>query len=636
MQLAPPFSDHAVLQRGIPIPVWGSTQPGGVVRVTLAGVSAVVSADLDGRWSLRLPPLPAGGPHRLVATGPDGEVACEDVLIGEVWLCSGQSNMQWSLESCGETEAFMDQVDRDRVRLLKVGTPAQLGRQTRLDQPWQRCELRSLAAFSAVGAWFGHRLCTELDIPIGLISNAWGGTRVQAWMSREALAQDPSGRDELAHYERALVADHGEDEPVLSALDWERRAAPTDAGNRGAEAGWHQPGFDDSAWDTMALPASWQQRGHRGSGVFWFRRRVELPAAWAGQELQLELGAIDKHDDSYAGGLRVGGLSWEDGPDAWSTLRSYRVPAGTVGDDGVLTIAVRARSHAYDGGMRGPAPAMRVHPVGDDRQAIPLAGDWRYVVEQDWGVVTIPPPPFGHGNPNSPHILFDSRVHPLLPYAIAGTIWYQGESNAAEAERYARMLPAMISDWRRAWGQGDWPFIQVQLANYMQRAEQPGQSNWAELRDAQVRAAAAVPGASYAVAIDVGEADDIHPRDKRSVGERLARIALAETYGRDVVPRGPTFRCAVMEAEGRVRVRFDYAAGLATRGGGPVRQVSIAGNDRRFRWAEAAIEGETLVAWHPEIPQPAAVRYAWADNPDDANLVNAEDLPAGPFRSDSW
>ncbi|MEI9999147.1 MAG: sialate O-acetylesterase [Verrucomicrobiota bacterium] len=255
-------------------------------------------------------------------------------------------------------------------------------------------------------------------------------------------------------------------------------------------------------------------------------------------------------------------------------------------------------------------------------------------LEQNWGVVQ-PPAILGDGNPNSPYILFDSRVHPLLPYGIAGVIWYQGESNAAEARLYRRLLPLMIRDWRRAWGQGDFPFLQVQLANYQAPATEPGPSDWAELREAQA-AALAEPNTGMAVAIDVGDAADIHPRDKRSVGLRLAWWALAEIYGRGGVPSGPLYTHATSEARGRLRIHFRHAAGFKTRDGQAPHHVAIAGPDRKFLWAESDIEGETLLVWHPAILHPVAVRYAWATNPDGCNLVNAAGLPASPFRTDTW
>ena len=252
------------------------------------------------------------------------------------------------------------------------------------------------------------------------------------------------------------------------------------------------------------------------------------------------------------------------------------------------------------------------------------------------GVQTPPAAQMAPGNANAPYTLFDSRLAPLIPYGIRGAIWYQGESNAGEPAVYRRLLPQMIADWRRAFGQGDFPFLQVQLANYMAVSEQPRQSNWAELRDAQKAVALEDPRGGFAVAIDVGDAKDIHPTDKRSVGERLARWALAESYGLGGAPCGPLFSGMTVEADGRVRCRFRHAAGLRTKDGKAPSHVAIAGSDRVFTWAEARIEGDTLVAWSAQVPKPSAVRYAWADNPDGCNLVDADGCPASPFRSDAW
>jgi sialate O-acetylesterase len=278
---------------------------------------------------------------------------------------------------------------------------------------------------------------------------------------------------------------------------------------------------------------------------------------------------------------------------------------------------------------------MCVRLPGKTDGAIALAGAWRYRIEQDWGIQNPPATAWNPGSPNAPYTLFDSRLAPLIPYGITGAIWYQGESNASEADVYRSLLPQMIRDWRRAWGQGDFPFLQVQLANFHPAHDQPTSSEWAELRDAQL-ATLAEPANGMAVAIDVGEAEDIHPRDKRTVGLRLARWALAEMYHRGGVPSGPLFNGMTIEADGRVRCTFRHAAGLRTRDGKAPSHVDIAGLDRTFVRAQARIEGETLVAWSDQITRPAAIRYAWADNPAGCNLVNGEDLPASPFRSDAW
>ena len=635
MRFAPLFHDHAVLQRGMPLPVWGTATPQQEVIVELAGRRARAVASETGAWLVRLPALSAGGPYELVARCAGEEIRADGILIGEVWLCSGQSNMGMRLAATGQSG---DLGDLSRIRLLTVATPACFGRQETVDGRWQHATPETLAEFSAVGGWFGRALQQALDVPLGLINNAWGGTRIQAWMSREALMADPEGADEVRHYERYVYASEPPPgEEYASMADWEQRGPHQDAGNSGLAAGWAAADCPDQSWQVMPLPRRWQDHGHPGSGVFWFRRSVELPAGWSGQDLELHLGAIDKHDDTYVAGERVGGLSWSDGPATWNTRRVYHVPGRLVGRDGArrLVIAVRARSHVFHGGMTGPAAVMAVHPVDRPQEALPLAGEWRYRIEQDWGIQTPPTPLWMPGDKNAPWTLFDSRLAPLIPYALRGVAWYQGESNVAESALYRRLLPQLIRDWRRAWGQGDFPFIQVQLANHQPPSNGPIHSRWAGVRDAQL-AALAEPATGLAVAIDVGEAEDIHPRDKRTVGLCLTRWALAETYCRGGLPSGPLFSGAIVEADGRMRCRFRHATGLRTRDGAMPSHIDLAGPDRVFIRAQAVIDGESLVVWSPEIRRPVAVRYAWADNPAGCNLINDEDLPASPFRSDDW
>ena len=632
LRFAPPFSNHAVLQRDRPIAVWGTAPSAKVVTVRLADSAARVTAGPDGNWLVRLPALPAGGPYELVASTDSNEVRIVDVLIGEVWIGSGQSNMEWELnqtsQGLSETESNLP-----GIRVLTVHTPARLGRQTEIDGCWTVANQKSLAGFSAVAGWFAVTLHRELGIPVGLICNAWGGTRLQAWMSREAMVQDPDGLSEVSAYESfAYGLPGGTEDPTLP-VDWYEENLRLDAHNEGLENGWAAPEFDDGHWATMNLPARWQEYGHAENGVFWFRRRVSIPAGWRGCELVLELGAIDKHDDTYVEGERVGGLSWEDGDNTWCTPRIYRVPAHLVKGDS-LNIAVRARSHCFHGGLLGPPPSMTVHNVDEPASHVALAGEWRYAREQDWGVRT--PPALGPGSPNSPYTLFDSRLAPLIPYSLRGVIWYQGESNVDEAPLYRRMLPQMVRDWRRAFGQGDFPFIQVQLANYTLPNPEPGPSAWAEIREAQAKALAE-PGVGLVVSIDVGDTNDIHPRNKRPVGERLARWALVETYGREGDPCGPVFAGMTQEGGGRVRVALTHAAGLRTRDGAEPAQLALAGEDRIFHWAGARIEGESLIAWSERVPNPVAVRYAWATNPEGCNLIGGSaSLPAAPFRSDDW
>ena len=441
---------------------------------------------------------------------------------------------------------------------------------------------------------------------------------------------DPAGRAELAAYEPILY-NPAPATFYASADEWFRAVGPEIPQNLGLRDGWSNPSFDDTTWPTLPIPSRWQDHGHDHSGIFWFRRRVTLPAGWQGQALKLHLGAIDKHDETYVNGHLVGAIGWEN-PSSWSTPRSYEIPPAITAGATELVIAVRARSHIYHGGMTGPADSLQLHLLDQPANPISLAGPWAYAIEQNWGVIT---PPLSNdrapGGCNAPYSLFHSRLYPLIPYAIRGFIWYQGESNADDGALYRRLLPLMIADWRRVWGQGDLPFLQVQLANFLPAHEQPTDSDsWPRLRAAQA-SALRLPATGMAVAIDVGEAGDIHPKDKKSVGQRLARWALSRVYGRPGLPSGPLLRACEPTAEGQLRLSFDYANGLVTRDGGPVRRLEIAGADRKFRWAESRIDGEQLLAWHPEIPSPMAVRYAWSDNPEGCNLVNAAALPAAPF-----
>lgn len=633
LRLAPIFQSGAVLQRDIMVPVWGQAGPGSTIRVECAGYHAETRSDGEGNWFLRLPPLPVGGPYTLSVCDERGErQELDDILVGDVWVCSGQSNMEFQLCQVDEDGSQSHGADCPRLRLLTVGTAAGAMPQKDVAGRWQAATPESILHFSAVGGWFGRSIHQELNIPIGLIANAWGGTRIQAWLSREALMRIPETRVEIPPYERQLYGMETSALPSYPDADaWFRAEGPENPDDHGAAHGWHLPACDDTGWESMKLPCRWQDAGHDFNGVFWFRRRVTLPAAWRGKHLLLRLGAIDKHDETWVNGRLVGAIGWEN-RNSWCTPRVYNIPAEVTAADELL-IAIRVRSHLYHGGMTGPAPQMLLENPDAPSDPIPLSGFWRYRVEQNWGIVT--PPSLasdgrGPGGHNAPYTMFESRVRPLLPYGIRGWLWYQGEANTQEAGLYRKLLPALIEEWRRAWGQGDLPFLVVQLAAYLPPRDQPEESAWANLRAAQA-AVLRVPGTGLVTAVDVGDADDIHPRDKKTVGLRLARWALCQVYGRGGTPCGPLLRGCRVESGGRMRLDFDHAAGLRTRDGQPVRHLAIAGADGRFRWAESLIEGQQLLVWHAEVTDPVAVRYAWADNPEGSNLINGEGWPAFPF-----
>ena len=636
LQLHELFSDHMVLQQGLPVPVWGWAEAGEMVTVECAGQSAQARAGEDGAWRASLPALGAGGPFELCVRGAESTLVLHDVLIGEIWVCSGQSNMEWPLAAAINGDEEVAAARHPQIRLFAVPKVAELPRKTNVDGTWTECTPETAASFSAVGYFFGRMLHEQLGVPVGLINTSWGGTLAEAWTSREKLLEEPALRYLVEDFERTLP----DLEQVLADYqhvmrNWEQEHQLNDPGNSGWPQGWAAPAAAVAEWETMTLPQLWQSAGLNFSGVLWFRKEVEIPAAWAGHALKLSIGACDKSDTTYFNNVEVGSMRIEERADAWCQPRIYPVPAALVAP-GKAVIAVRVFSHMYGGGMSGPAAMMQLTPEDlPGAEPILLAGDWQYRVECNFGLVNAwpPPPPPGPGNPNTPTILFNSMIHPLIPFAIRGAIWYQGESNADRGFQYRTLFPAMITDWREQWGQGDFPFYFVQLANFMEQKAEPADSQWAELREAQLRTLG-LRNTGMAVIIDIGEALDIHPTNKQDVGKRLALNALAQTYERrELVYAGPLFASAAPEGAA-MRVQFTLADGLCCHGE-QLTGFAIAGADKHFVWADAVIDGNGVLVSSPAVPVPVAVRYGWADNPA-CNLYNGAGLPASPFRTDDW
>jgi sialate O-acetylesterase len=633
VKLAALFGDHAVLQREMPVPVWGWTRPLAPVTVRLGPCEARGLAGEDGKFLVRLPPMPAGGPYVLAAAAEGGGTAeSTDVMVGEVWLASGQSNMEWTMTQTGapgqrEAANAADPL----LRMLTVPREARLGRRADLPASWQCCAPPATGEFSAVGYYFARRLRAELGVAVGLINASVGGTFIEAWISRERLVRNACVADRVAAYEAEVNS------PAYWAAKKEARPIsdffPADPGNAAEHAGWARPPHDETDWKGVVLPQTWQSFGHNHSGVLWFRKTIDLPASWAGRDLSLRIGAVDKQDITYFNGERVGATGAGFKEEFWNVERDYRVPGRLVAA-GKNTVAVRAYSFAYQGGMIGPASSMCLALADQSEPPVPLAGGWLYRVEHDLGLVAAPAVPPGPGNANSPYILYDSMIAPLVPAALRGALWYQGESNAARASEYRRLLTDLIRCWRQDFGLGDFPFLVVQLANFMPEEDFQPESAWARLREAQAEVLSE-PATGLAVAIDLGEATDIHPRNKQDVGARLAQWALAGIYGRPVCPSGPLYRSMTIEGD-RIRLRFAHLGGGLAARGGPLRTFVIAGGDRGFVPAAAVIEGDTVVVSSPAVARPLAVRYAWSDNPAGCNLYNAAGLPAPPFRTDRW
>ncbi len=629
MKLTPLLSDHAIVQRHQPILVWGWTdQPCTRIRATLGSSQAEGISGEDSRFLLRLPSLPAGGPYTLVVESLNGDerIEVQDILVGEVWLASGQSNMEWTMAASEYTEEIAA-AGPHQIRMIKVANRADLAPQSTVKGAWQTAAPDTLGNFSAVANFFAQRLQDELGVPCGIINSSWGGSFIETWISRERLLRNPTTRDWTLDYEGF----------VNSAAGWSKRSLdeflPADPGNQGLEKAWHLEEFDDEDWQLMELPGLWQQQGHNYSAVMWFRNRISLPEAVRGKELILHLGAIDKQDITYVNGVEVGRTGSGFDETVWNQHREYAIPAElTRGEE--LLVAVRVYSFRFGGGLIGPAASMRLVAADDPADAlIPLAGEWRFQVEHNFGLVDTGIENMGHGQHNSPYMLFENMIKPLLPVGIAGVIWYQGESNAGRAAEYRQLLRDLIEDWRFHFGVGDFPFGIVQLTSWMAPQTFQPYSTWALLRESQ-QDALTLPNTGMAVILDVGDAEDIHPKDKKTVGHRLAQWALAQVYGRAIIPGGPLYRECRVEGD-RMRILFDQAGdGLALRDGDRVHTLMLAGANGEFLPAESAIEECSLLVWHPEIQVPTAVRYAWADNPEGANLINRAGFPAGPFRTD--
>ncbi|NLW49509.1 MAG: sialate O-acetylesterase [Candidatus Brocadiaceae bacterium] len=635
MRLHALFSDNMVLQRDVPARVWGCDSPGQKVAVRVGKATARAVAGPDGRFMARLPRLAAGGPFTMVVEG-SSSVTVRNVMVGEVWLCSGQSNMQMRVSEAKNAEREIAHARHPNVRLFSVPIAATVEPVLDVDASWQVCAPETVASFSAAAYFFGRALQRKLGVPVGLIHSSLGATRIEAWMSREALLGDPECGREVEEYEKSLP-------------DFERRLAeyraivaagpdkyyPADPGNVGHGRGWAAPGADCSDWGEMTAPGYWNAQGMDFSGVLWFRKEVEIPRKWAGRDLLLGLGALDKTDTTYFNNVRVGGIGKED-DDAWCRDREYTVPAALV-KPGLNVIATRIYSWGFDGGFRGGWDKMTIRPADAPRaRGISLAGTWRCKVEHNFGRITVMRdlPPWGPGTSNSPFALFNGMIRPLIPYGIRGAVWHQGASNLRQAFKYRRRLAMLIRDWRRQWRRPDLWFNVVQQENYGPLDRFPVESAYAELRESQLRALT-IPRVSVTVAIDIGGVNEVHPLNKQELGRRIALALLGTTYGRKrPAHSGPIYR-SYRRVGGTMRLSFDHVDGGLVAKRGKLKGFAIAGPDRRFVWAQARIVGRSVVVWSEDVPKPAAVRYGWGANTD-GNLYNRAGLPTWPFRTDRW
>jgi len=617
------IGSNMVLQRNQPITIWGWADKGEKILVRFSGQETQVLTGPDGLWMVSLDPMEAGGPFEMVISGSN-TITLENIMIGDVWICSGQSNMEWTVSNSNNPEEEIAAAIYPNIRLFEVPHNVQLSPVEDIPSgEWMECSPENISSFTAVGYFFGRHIHQEVGVPIGLISTNWGGTNVETWMSAEMSAQDPEMKaavEEIADMDlegmqKKMQQDRKELLESLGALE---------SGMVDGEAIWAKEELDLSDWKTMELPGLWESQGLAGvDGVIWFRRTLSLTDEQIAGLARLELGAIDDNDRTWINGVEVGNTQ------AYNKKRVYEIKEGLL-KAGENILAVRVEDTGGGGGFWGDPEDMRLSTSGG---AVGLHGPWSYRVSSESFKInsnsTI--------NPNSlPTLLYNGMIHPLLNYAVMGAIWYQGEANASRAYTYRTRFPNLIRDWRNKWDNQDMGFYFVQLANFKQVQEEPRESDWAELREAQAMTLS-LPKTGMAVIIDIGEADDIHPRNKQDVGNRLALAALHDTYKKDLVYSGPVYKS--MQVDGsKLILEFDPMGSdmVAKDKYGYVKGFAVAGEDRVFHWARGIVKDNLIILHSTKVEKPVAVRYAWGDNPDDANLHNKAGLPASPFRTDEW
>ncbi|MBN1942700.1 MAG: 9-O-acetylesterase [Phycisphaerae bacterium] len=626
------LSDDMVLQRDMPIPIWGWADAGQDVTVTFAGQSASATADKDGKWMVRLPAQKASDqPQTMTIQAGETSRTLGNILIGEVWLASGQSNMEWPVGASDNALKEIESADHPTLRLFTVAKDASFQPKQDVTGAWVKCTPKTVPGFSAVAYFFGRELLNDLKVPVGLINSSWSGTPIEAWSSQATFAA--AGREkELQRIEQLSNLAHRNFPQAMrkyleDLTQWEKASNCNDYHNDGFDLGWADPHNAPDQWKDAADHLQFQE-----IGAVWFRRTVDIPSDWVGQELVLELGAIDDYDTTYVNGLEIG-RTGKDVLNYWTHPRVYHVPKHCTAS-GKNVIAVRVFNNHLAGEFSGSG---KLRPARQGGEPISLEGGWQYRVERTQNVRKTgkakPLPPVAFLHPNLPCVLYNGMIHPLIPYALRGAIWYQGEANAGDAAQYRAMFPAMIQTWRDAWGQKEFAFGFVQLANFMKRELAPSDPGWAQLREAQTMTLS-VPNTGMAVAIDIGDENDIHPRNKQDVGKRLALWARAKVYGQDIPYSGPMYKDMKVEGN-KIRLSFDHVnGGLVSRDNKPLEGFAVAGEDGKFVWAEAKIDGETVLVWSDKVSEPRAVRYAWANNPA-CNLYNKAGLPACPFRTEA-
>lgn len=622
LKLARLFSDHVVLQRQKSIPVWGWAKPNETVDVSLSNQTKTTQADSNGKWSVNLSPMEAGGPFELKVSASSGNVTIKDVLIGEVWVCSGQSNMEWTVKQADNFKTERKDSNYPMIRHFYVSHIVETEPQSDLKTgEWKISSPETVGDFTAVGFFFARQIYQKNKIPIGLVHSSWGGSQVEGWISKEGMLSS----DELRDYGQNLPKNWTEADAMLEkkikqATLGDQNANPTLAD----EKKYLEPNYDFTKWIANNPMGQWDWKGiwqFRGNG--YMARKVEIPADFVEQETTLGLAESYSYNEIYINGSQIfkGILKGK---------REIVVPKNTwkSGENRIVIKMNRTIEPEWFGlGLQGSADDVF---IASKTEKIPLGRDNWYLMPS-----FAEKREYGHSSNNIGTTIYNGMIAPIVPFAIRGVLWYQGETNAGRSYQYRKTFPLLIEDWRKKWND-DFYFYFVQLSSFGGNQSSNQGSGWAELRESQTMTLN-LPKTGMAVTTDIGNPNDIHPTNKQDVGWRLAANALKQIYGQDIPFSSPLYDSVKFE-NGKAIVSFKYAyEGLSAKDKfGYVRGFEIAGNDKVFYYAQAKIEGDKVVVWHPKVSNPAAVRYAWSDAPIDANLFNSAGFPASPFRTDDW
>ncbi len=613
--------DSMILQRDAPVNIWGWASANEKVKLQLKGKTYKTRANSKGEWKLQISPVKAGGPYIMEITASN-KIIIHDILFGDVWFCSGQSNMVHQLNIHDITYAKEIETANDpKIRQFWVPTLTNLeGSQDNLPTGyWKSAVGEDVRPFSAVAYFFAKKIQSKYNVPVGIINASVGGSPIEAWISEEGFRDFTAV---LKSIQKNKDTAYLNGLKRISPANLNRQKPPVDAGIA-SNPKWFDNAYVPKDWRTINIPGYWEDQGIKDlNGIVWYRKEINIPTSMAGKPAKVFLGRIVDADELYINGKQVGNTTYQ------YPQRRYSVPEGLL-KAGINIFVIRVTNTNSKGGFVPDKP----YCIFSGNDTVDLKGYWKYKV----GAAFRPNISGGSGGgmnaQNQPTALYNAMIAPTVNYTIKGFCWYQGESNISRAQEYEKFKGALISDWRDKWNQDSLPFLYVQLPGFMDFNYLPSESNMAMLREAQLNTLL-VPNTGMAVAIDLGEWNDIHPDNKKDVGERLALVALNKAYNESIVYSGPIFKSASIES-GKIIISFSHTGGgLITSDGDELKEFAIAGADKKFVWARARIEGDKVIVWSDEIADPKFVRYAWADNPVNPNLYNKEGLPASPFRTD--